>query len=46
MSTRPELVHATVECKFCGHLYIEPCDSAAKAKGCGNKRAKKEGEAK
>lgn len=26
-----------IECKFCGHWYINPCD-AARAKKCGNQR--------
>lgn len=30
------VVHRTKECEFCGHLYIEPCDSRKKASSCPN----------
>lgn len=39
---RGEVVrHRAVECEFCGHEYIEPCDSKSKAARCGSKRVKR-----
>lgn len=34
------IVHHTTECRWCGKQYIEPCDSAARAKKCGNAKLK------
>lgn len=34
--------HQTVECKFCGHHYIEPCSTKVRADKCGNIRIKAE----